>query len=80
MGSTSYTVPEEDHGNGANIDNLETSDSRRLMRGTCFSIEPGVYLKGKFGVRSEVNVYLAEQEAIVTGQPVQSHVVPILSL
>jgi Xaa-Pro aminopeptidase len=50
------------------------------MCGTCFSIEPGVYLKGKFGVRSEVNVYLAEQEAIVTGQPVQEHVVPILSL
>ena len=77
---TGHSIHEEDHGNGANIDNLETSDSRRLMRGTCFSIEPGVYLKGKFGVRSEVNVYLAEQEAIVTGQPVQSHVVPILSL
>jgi Xaa-Pro aminopeptidase len=77
---TGHSIHEEDHGNGANIDNLETSDSRRLMCGTCFSIEPGVYLKGKFGVRSEVNVYLAEQEAVVTGQPVQNHVVPILSL
>jgi Xaa-Pro dipeptidase len=77
---TGHSIHEEDHGNGANIDNLETSDSRRLMRGTCFSIEPGVYLKGKFGVRSEVNVYLAEQEAIVTGQPTQNHVIPILSL
>ena len=77
---TGHSIHEEDHGNGANIDNLETQDSRRLMRGTCFSIEPGVYLKGKFGVRSEVNVYLAEQEAIVTGQPTQTHVIPILSL
>jgi Xaa-Pro aminopeptidase len=49
------------------------------MQGTCFSIEPGVYLKGRFGVRSEVNVYLGESEARVTGQPVQTHVVPILS-
>jgi Xaa-Pro dipeptidase len=77
---TGHSIHEEDHGNGANIDNLETQDSRRLMLGTCFSIEPGVYLKGKFGVRSEVNVYLSEQEAIVTGQPVQTHVIPILSL
>ena len=71
---------EEDHGNGANIDNLETQDNRRLMRGTCFSIEPGVYLKGQFGLRSEVNVYLGESEAVVTGQPIQTCVTPILSL
>jgi len=77
---TGHSIHEEDHGNGANIDNLETQDSRRLMRGTCFSIEPGVYLKGQFGVRSEVNMYLAENEAIVTGQPMQTHVIPILSL
>jgi Xaa-Pro dipeptidase len=76
---TGHSIHEEDHGNGANIDNLETQDNRRLMRGTCFSIEPGVYLKGKFGVRSEVNVYLAESEALVTGLPVQTHVIPILS-
>lgn len=75
---TGHSIHEEDHGNGANIDNLETQDSRRLMQGTCFSIEPGVYLKGKFGVRSEVNMYLAEREAIVTGQPMQTHVIPIL--
>ena len=43
------------------------------------TIEPGVYLKGRFGVRSEVNVYLAESEAVVTGQPIQTHVTPILS-
>jgi len=76
---TGHSIHEEDHGNGANMDNLESQDNRRLMTGTCFSIEPGVYLKDKFGVRSEVNVYLAESEAIVTGQPIQSHITPILS-
>jgi Xaa-Pro aminopeptidase len=66
------------HGNGANIDNLETQDSRRLMPGTCFSIEPGVYLKGAFGVRSEIDMYLSDNEAIVTGLPIQTEVIPIL--
>jgi Xaa-Pro dipeptidase len=75
---TGHSIHEEVHGNGANIDNLETKDSRRLMRGTCFSIEPGVYLKGNFGVRSEVDMYLSDKEAIVTGLPIQTEVIPIL--
>src|SRR5262245_47545404 len=75
---TGHSIHEEVHGNGANIDNLETQDSRRLMARTCFSIEPGVYLNGKFGVRSEVDMYLSETEAIVTGLPIQTQVVPIL--
>lgn len=75
---TGHSIHEEVHGNGANIDNLETQDGRRLMARTCFSIEPGVYLKGKFGVRSEIDMYLSEKEAIVTGQPVQMEVIPIL--
>jgi Xaa-Pro aminopeptidase len=75
---TGHSIHEEVHGNGANIDNLETQDSRRLMQGTCFSIEPGVYLKGDFGVRSEVDMYLSETEAIVTGLPIQTEVIPIL--
>jgi len=74
---TGHSIHEEVHGNGANIDNLETQDSRRLMQGTCFSIEPGVYLKGNFGVRSEVDMYLSETEAIVTGLPIQTEVIPI---
>ncbi len=76
---TGHSIHEEDHGNGANIDNLETRDDRRLMRGTCFSIEPGVYLKGEFGVRSEVDVYLAEDGPRVTGGPIQEHVISILT-
>jgi Xaa-Pro aminopeptidase len=75
---TGHSIHEEVHGNGANIDNLETQDGRRLMARTCFSIEPGVYLKGNFGVRSEIDMYLSEKEAIVTGLPVQTEVIPIL--
>lgn len=75
---TGHSIHEEVHGNGANIDNLETKDNRRLMAGTCFSIEPGVYLKGNFGVRSEIDMYLSQKEAIVTGLPIQTEVIPIL--
>jgi Xaa-Pro aminopeptidase len=75
---TGHSIGTSVHGNGANIDNLETKDNRRLMAGTCFSIEPGVYLKGNFGVRSEIDMYLSQKEAIVTGLPIQTEVIPIL--
>jgi Xaa-Pro aminopeptidase len=75
---TGHSIGEEVHGNGANIDNLETRDSRRLMPRTCFSIEPGIYLPGEFGIRSELDVYISDRHAIVFGQPVQSEIVPIL--
>jgi Xaa-Pro aminopeptidase len=74
---TGHSIGEEVHGNGANIDNLETQDSRRLLPGTCFSIEPGIYLAGEFGIRSELDVYLSDHEARVYGQPLQTKVVPI---
>jgi Xaa-Pro aminopeptidase len=74
---TGHSIGEEVHGNGANIDNLETQDSRRLMPKTCFSIEPGIYLPGEFGIRSELDVYLADREAVVYGQPLQTEIVPI---
>jgi Xaa-Pro aminopeptidase len=66
------------HGNGANIDNLETSDDRRLISGTAFSIEPGIYLE-EFGVRSEIDVYLSDDDVIVGGQPIQTRVIPIMA-
>jgi Xaa-Pro dipeptidase len=75
---TGHSIGEEVHGNGANIDNLETQDNRRLMPHTCFSIEPGIYLPGEFGIRSELDVYLSEQEAVVHGLPLQTEVVPLL--
>jgi len=55
---TGHNIGERDHGDGANIDNFETQDRRQLIPGTCFSIEPGIYLPGEFGVRLEHDVYL----------------------
>jgi Xaa-Pro dipeptidase len=75
---TGHSIGEEVHGNGAHIDNLETRDSRRITPGTSFSIEPGIYLEGRFGVRSEINVFVTERDIEVTGQPIQTEVVPIL--
>jgi Xaa-Pro dipeptidase len=64
---TGHSIGVEVHGNGANMDNLETHDERRVSPWTCFSIEPGVYLPA-FGVRSEVNMFVGEGEARVTGE------------
>lgn len=75
---TGHSIGEEVHGNGANIDSFETKDGRRLMPRTCFSIEPGIYLPGEFGIRSELDVYVSSREAHVFGQPVQQNIVPIL--
>lgn len=74
---TGHSIGEEGHGNGANIDNLETRDSRRLIPGTAFSLEPGIYLEGKFGIRSEIDVYINGSEAIITA-PHQMEIIPIL--
>jgi Xaa-Pro aminopeptidase len=63
---TGHSIGQEVHGNGANMDSLETHDSRTILPRTCFSIEPGIYLK-EFGIRSEVNVYIDGKEARVTG-------------
>jgi len=55
---TGHSIGEEVHGNGVNIDNLETKDEREILPGCCFSIEPGIYLEGAMAVRSEVNVFI----------------------
>lgn len=75
---TGHSIGEDIHGNGANMDNFETRDDRRVIPGTCFSVEPGIYLP-EFGVRSEVNVYVEEHDARVTGE-IQQKIVPILTL
>jgi Xaa-Pro dipeptidase len=74
---TGHSIGEDVHGNGANMDNFETRDTRRIIPQTCFSIEPGIYLP-EFGVRSEVNVYVEDHDARVTGE-IQQAVVPILA-
>ncbi|HEX7379455.1 MAG TPA: M24 family metallopeptidase [Pirellulales bacterium] len=75
---TGHSIGRETHGNGANMDNFETHDERRVMPRTCFSIEPGIYLP-EFGVRSEVNVFIDSAAAVhVTGGPLQTSILPIL--
>ncbi len=76
---TGHSIGQEVHGNGANIDGLETRDERTILPRTCFSIEPGIY-QSEFGVRSEVNVLIgAGGQVDVTGGPIQRRVVPILA-
>jgi Xaa-Pro aminopeptidase len=64
------------HGNGANLDNLETHDERLILPDTCFSVEPGIYFPGKFGVRSEIDMIARAGKAEVTGR-VQTELVRI---
>jgi Xaa-Pro dipeptidase len=74
---TGHSIGQDVHGNGANMDGLETRDDRRIVPFTCFSIEPGIYTP-EFGLRSEVNVYVGEHEARTTGA-VQQEIIPILA-
>jgi Xaa-Pro aminopeptidase len=64
---TGHSIGRETHGNGANMDNFESHDDRSVIPWTCFSIEPGIYLP-EFGVRSEINMFIGEREARVTGE------------
>ena len=73
---TGHSIGEDVHGSGANMDNLETHDERRVIPWSCFSIEPGIYLP-RFGVRSEVNVFVGDREAKVFGE-IQERLVAIL--
>ena len=72
---TGHNIATELHGSGAHLDNLETHDERLLLPHTCFSVEPGIYLKD-FGVRSEVNMMTDDREARVTGR-VQTELVRV---
>ncbi len=76
---TGHSIGQETHGNGANMDGLETREERRVMRGTCFSIEPGIYFP-EFGIRSETNVFVDRTGQVhVTGGPLQTAVVPLFA-
>lgn len=70
---TGHSIGTEVHGSGANMDNLETHDVRKVIPWTCFSVEPGIYLP-EFGVRLEVDVFVGDGEARVTGE-VQNKIV-----
>jgi len=74
---TGHNIGQTVHGNGVNMDGLETHDVRHLIPKTCNSIEPGIYLP-EFGIRSEVNMYIGEKEARVTGA-VQKEILALLA-
>ncbi len=74
---TGHSIGETVHGNGVNMDGLETHDVRHVIARTCNSIEPGIYLP-EFGVRSEVNVYIGDDEARVTGS-IQNEILALLA-
>jgi Xaa-Pro dipeptidase len=72
---TGHSLGETVHGTGVNMDDYETHDDRRLLPGTGFTIEPGVYF-GDFGVRTEINMVMGPRDALITG-PVQSEIVAL---
>jgi Xaa-Pro aminopeptidase len=74
---TGHNIGTSVHGNGVNMDGLETHDERHLIPGTCNSVEPGIYLP-EFGMRTEVDVYVEQGEARVTGA-IQTEILPLLS-
>jgi Xaa-Pro dipeptidase len=76
---TGHSIGREVHGTGANLDSLETDDHRMLIENTCFSVEPGIYLEGRFGVRSEVDMIIENGRASVSADAIQHEIVPILS-
>lgn len=74
---TGHNIGQETHGNGAHMDDLETKEDRLVMKETCFSIEPGIYLDD-FGIRSEINVFIdGESQVHITGG-VQTEILPLL--
>jgi Xaa-Pro dipeptidase len=76
---TGHSIGREVHGTGANLDSLETRDHRALIERTCFSVEPGIYLPGRFGVRSELDMAIENGGAEISGAPAQDQIIPILA-
>lgn len=78
---TGHSITTNLHGTGPHNDNFETKDMRIILPGTSFSIEPGIYLKGDFGVRSEIDVYIHPDGKVEqTGGPRQFEVIPIMKM
>jgi Xaa-Pro dipeptidase len=76
---TGHSIGREVHGTGANLDSLETDDHRMLIENTCFSVEPGIYLKGRFGVRSELDMTIEDGRAKISADAVQREVIAMLA-
>ncbi len=77
---TGHSITTELHGPGVNMDNYETCDNRQLLPGTSFSIEPGVYIEGALGLRSEIGVIIDRKGRVsVPAAPMQTRILPLLS-
>ena len=74
---TGHSIGTRVHGNGVNIDNLETRDERLLVPGVCFSIEPGIYLRNQMAVRSEINVFITKEGSVEVAGRMQEDLVLI---
>ena len=72
---TGHSIDRDLHGSGPHLDDYETRDDRQLVPGIGFSVEPGIYLTGEFGIRSEVNVHLATAEPLVTPREPQRNLI-----
>jgi Xaa-Pro aminopeptidase len=72
---TGHSIDGDLHGSGPNLDNFETNDTRELVPGVGFSVEPGVYLPERFGMRTEVNAYLTDERAEVTPREIQQELI-----
>ena len=76
---TGHSIGREVHGTGANLDSLETDDHRMLLENTCFSVEPGIYLPGRFGVRLELDMTIENGRAKISADAVQRGIIPLLA-
>ena len=74
---TGHSIGRQVHGNGANIDDLETRDERPIVPGSCFSIEPGIYLEGRMAVRTEIDVFVTPAGSVEVCGPVQRELVRV---
>jgi len=74
---TGHSIGHEVHGNGANIDNFETRDRRRILPGTCFSIEPGIYLPDQMAARTEIDMLISSDGVAEISGPVQTDLILI---
>ncbi|MGB9851892.1 MAG: M24 family metallopeptidase [Candidatus Kapaibacteriota bacterium] len=78
---TGHNIGEEVHGNGTHMDNLETRDERKIIPGSCFSIEPGIYIpEEKIGFRSEIDVVITNSGEVVVYGDIQKEIIPILAI
>ena len=72
---TGHSIDQDLHGSGPHMDDFETKDDRVILPGCGFSVEPGVYLPGRFGMRSEVNVYWGDRGPVVTPSEIQQELI-----